>query len=242
MAREQQKRRGGLDLEHRDRRVAVVCFAFGQRLGERGILDELAAALAADAKTLVEMHQIGRRIDVHALAGRFQDRAHEGDGRALAVGTGDMDQRRQFLFRMIERGKQVLDAVERQVDALGMQRQQSRQDGVDRRRAGPRRTHAGAGRLASDCGTLAGALVNSRHSFAIVSRISWRCTTMSTMPWSRRYSAFWNPSGNFSRMVCSMKRGPAKPINAPGSAICTSPSMAYDAVTPPVVGLVSTTM
>ena len=182
MAREQKKRRGGLDLEHRDRRVAVPGFAFGQRLGQRGIVDELAAALAADAKALVEVDQIGRGIDVHALAGRFEDRAHEGNGRAFAVGAGDMDQRRQFLFRMIERGKQALDAIERQVDALGMQRQEPRQDGVDRPRAGTRRTHAGAGRLASDCGTLAGALVNSRHSLAIVARISWRCTTMSTMP------------------------------------------------------------
>ena len=39
-----------------------------------------------------------------------------------------------------------------------------------------------------------------------------------------------------------MTRGPAKPISAPGSAICTSPSMAKEAVTPPVVGLVRTTM
>src|SRR6202451_1701375 len=162
---------------------------------------------------------------MHALAGRFEDRAHEGNGRAFAVGAGDMDQRRQFLFRMIERGKQALDAIERRVDALGMQRQQSRQDGIDCRRAGTR-AHAGAGRLARDCGTLAGALVNSRHSFAMVAFLSRRSTTMSTMPWSRRYSAFWKPSGSFSRMVCSMTRGPAKPISAPGSALCTSPSMA----------------
>ena len=93
-----------------------------------------------------------------------------------------MDQRRQSLFRMIERGKQALDAIERQVDALGMQRQQPRQDGVDRPPRRNARTHAGAGRLAGDCGTLAGALVNSRHSSAMVARISRRCTTMSTMP------------------------------------------------------------
>ena len=72
----------------------------------------------------------------------------------------------------------------------------------------------------------AGALVSSRHSRASVGRSSWRCTTMSTMPCSRRYSARWKPSGSFSRMVCSMTRGPAKPISAPGSAIWTSPSIA----------------
>jgi len=39
-------------------------------------------------------------------------------------------------------------------------------------------------------------------------------------------AARWNPSGSFSRMVCSMTRWPAKPISAPGSAIWTSPSIA----------------
>ena len=43
-------------------------------------------------------------------------------------------------------------------------------------------------------------------------------------------------------MVCSITRGPAKPINAPGSAMFRSPSMAKDAVTPPVVGSVSKEM
>ena len=41
-------------------------------------------------------------------------------------------------------------------------------------------------------------------------------------------------------MVCSMTLGPAKPIRAPGSARMISPSMAKLAVTPPVVGSVST--
>ena len=41
-------------------------------------------------------------------------------------------------------------------------------------------------------------------------------------------------------MVCSITRGPAKPISAPGSARMISPSMAKLAVTPPVVGSVST--
>ena len=41
-------------------------------------------------------------------------------------------------------------------------------------------------------------------------------------------------------MVCSMTRRPAKPISAPGSATLTSPTMASEAATPPVVGSVST--
>ena len=51
-------------------------------------------------------------------------------------------------------------------------------------------------------------------------------TTLSTMPFSTRYSERWKPGGRVSRMVSSITRGPAKPIMAPGSARCTSPSMA----------------
>ena len=91
----------------------------------------------SDAKPLVEANQIWRRIDVHALARRFEDGAHEGDGRALAVGAGDMDHRRQMALRMIERGEDARHAIEPKVDALGMQREKPRQHGVDRRRARP---------------------------------------------------------------------------------------------------------
>ncbi len=68
--------------------------------------------------------------------------------------------------------------------------------------------------------------INTLTRSARVSRSLWRCTTMSIMPCSVRYSARWKPSGSFSRMVCSMTRGPANPISAPGSAMCTSPSIA----------------
>ena len=49
-----------------------------------------------------------------------------------------------------------------------------------------------------------------------------------------------SPPGSFWRMVCSMTRGPANPISAFGSAMFMSPSIAKLAVTPPVVGSVST--
>ena len=45
-----------------------------------------------------------------------------------------------------------------------------------------------------------------------------------------------------ARTVCSITRGPAKPISAFGSAITTSPIMAKLADTPPMVGSVSTEM
>ncbi len=187
MAREQQKSRRGLDLEHGDRRGAILRLAFGEDTLELGIADQPAAVLLAEAEPLVQPYQIGRGVNVHAFAGRFEHRAHECDGRALAIGAGDMDDRRQPPFRMIELGQKALDAAERQVDAPGMQRQQPRQHGVDRRGIGRLRAHvtavatAGAGRLRG-CGAPAGALVKSRHSLAMVARNWWRCTTMSTMP------------------------------------------------------------
>ncbi len=185
MAREQKKAGGGLHLEDGDRRVAVLCLAFGERRAEFGVADQPAAAIVAETKPLVDADKIGRGIDMHALARRLEDRAHEGDGRAFAVGAGDVDDRRQAPLRMIERGEKPLDAIERKIDALGMQRQEPRQHGVERRGLGLPIAHVTAGSGAGNArcsGALAGDLVNSRHNFAMVPRNSWRCTTMSTMP------------------------------------------------------------
>ena len=64
----------------------------------------------------------------------------------------------------------------------------------------------------------------------------------SIKPCSSRNSDRWKPLGSFWPMVCSITLGPANPISAFGSARITSPSMAKLAVTPPVVGSVSTLM
>ena len=79
-----------------------------------------------------------------------------------------------------------------------------------------------------------------RSACESLSFISCRETIMSTMPCSSRYSERWNPSGSCWRIVCSITRGPAKPMSALGSATLRSPSIAKLAVTPPVVGSVST--
>src|SRR6266513_161977 len=73
-----------------------------------------------------------------------------------------------------------------------------------------------------------------------LSRSCRRSTIMSIAPFSNRNSARWKPSGSFCRTVCSITRGPAKPISALGSAITTSPIIAKLAETPPIVGSVST--
>ena len=76
--------------------------------------------------------------------------------------------------------------------------------------------------------------------FPRVERISERFTIISIAPFSSKNSLRWKPSGNFSRTVCSITRGPAKPINAFGSAMFTSPNIAKLADTPPNVGSVNT--
>ena len=85
---------------------------------------------AGKADALVEAHEMGRRIDVDAHPGGFQHRAHERDGGALAVGARHMDRRRQAPVRIAERCEQALGAAQRQVDLLGMQREETRHEGV----------------------------------------------------------------------------------------------------------------
>ena len=70
--------------------------------------------------------------------------------------------------------------------------------------------------------------------------MSLRSTMRSQKPCSSRNSERWKPLGRRLCVVCSITRGPAKATRAPGSAMMTSPSMAKLAVTPPVVGSVST--
>jgi len=61
---------------------------------------------------------------------------------------------------------------------------------------------------------------------------------MSTCPQRSWYSALWNPGGSTAYVACLMIRGPVNPIDAPGSAMLTSPSSANEAGVPPYVGSV----
>jgi hypothetical protein len=70
---------------------------------------------------------------VGALAGCLENGTHEGDRRALAVGPGDVDHRRELALGMAERVQNAPHPTERKVYALGVQREQPRQDCVDLR-------------------------------------------------------------------------------------------------------------
>ena len=133
---------GRCHLEEGDGRPVVDPLAMLQRGGELGLVHEAAAAFGAEPDALVEAHEMGRGVDVDALAGRLQHRAHEGDGGALAVGAADVDHRRDAVLRPAELLQQGLDPLQREVDLLGMERGQALQDGVGRR--GGLQLHAAA--------------------------------------------------------------------------------------------------
>ena len=56
------------------------------------------------------------------IASRLRHGAQIGDGRALAVGSGDMNDRRQLILRIAEVGEQPPHAVERKIDSLWIER------------------------------------------------------------------------------------------------------------------------
>ena len=101
--------------------------------------------------------------------------------------------------------------------------------------------YAEPGALISFAAAGSPAPARSRRMVAATRSLSaLRGTTSSTMPFSSRNSERWKPSGSSCLMVCWMTRGPANEMSAPGSETMTSPRVAKLAVTPPVVGSVST--
>ena len=98
-----------------------------------------------------------------------------------------------------------------------------------RSRCGRRETGDGSGTLRrrrpSRRLTSAASQSRRRHRPS-VAFISERSTMKSSIPCSSRNSERWKPSGSVWRIVCSITRGPAKPISALGSAMFRSPSIA----------------
>ncbi len=149
MARKQQQRGRRRDLEHGDGTSGIGRFTFGKRLGQLRVRRQPAFAFTTQPDSFVEAHEMRRGIDVHAQPGRFEDRAHERDGRAFAVGAGDMDHGRQPPLRMVERGQNAPHPIERQVDQLGVQRREPRERRIDGNHGRQPRTTLAAWRRAT---------------------------------------------------------------------------------------------
>src|SRR2546426_312445 len=188
----------------------------------------LRDGLAVDTDPFAERHEVRRGVEAHAAAVRLEDGGEHGGHRALAVGAGDLDER-VAAPRVAERLQQRLDALEAGAHPRVLAAAQGEEPG-DRLGVG----HARSGGGSVGCSAKK---ARRRRSVSLRSR---RSTTRSSWPCSRRNSERWKPSGSGWRIVSAMTRGPAKPMSARGSATMTSPSIAKDAVTPPVVGSVST--
>ena len=126
MTRVGDERRSGCDLEECDGLAVIRGFAFFQDRQKRIFLNRHAV----ERDTLLKADQMRGRIGMHRQPGRFGDRAHKGDGRALAVGARHMNYGGQTTFRISEGGQQPLRAVEPKIDKFRMKRRQSLKDGV----------------------------------------------------------------------------------------------------------------
>ncbi len=174
---EEGRRRG--DLEIGDRRALIGPLALLQHVEQRVLVDQPSG----QPDPLVKAHEMRRGVDMGAVAGGFGAGAHRRDGRTLAVGAGDMDDRRQMVLRIAERRQQPLDPAERQVDLLRMQLHQPRQHPVARglkighRHSASRRSVARAGTAAA---APASARCGSRSSDKMRARVACRSPRRTT--------------------------------------------------------------
>ena len=120
------------DLEQRNELAAICGFGARQAVDEMIFADGRAMAVSVrEHDALVKVDEMRRGIDVDTRSLRFGDSAQEGDERALAVGAGDVDDRRQPLLWRAQRSKQPLDAAKRKIDGFRVQRLQA----IEQRRA-----------------------------------------------------------------------------------------------------------
>ncbi len=83
-----------------------------ERLGEQGGQRLIVDQPPGEADALVEADQMRAGIDMRREARRLDRRAQKGAGRALAVGPGDVEDRRQALLGIAELGEQRRNPLE----------------------------------------------------------------------------------------------------------------------------------
>ena len=100
--------RGGRDLEEARLDPVTGIEHFGQQRGEGFVFDQSAG----DADPFVEADEMGAGEGVDLEASRFEHGAEKGDGRAFAVGSGDMKDRRERVLRTPEPVEHRANALE----------------------------------------------------------------------------------------------------------------------------------
>ena len=105
------------DLEEADRLARIGGLDHIGQLVQRLVADQGPG----DADAFGEAHQVRRGQHMHLQARRLADGAHEGAGRALAVGAGDVDHLAHAPLGMTERGQEPLHPAGGKVDLRRMQ-------------------------------------------------------------------------------------------------------------------------
>src|SRR5690606_22992477 len=185
----------------------------------------IAGLLTIDLHALVVAQQMWRAVYTHLQPLPAQQGSDESTGGALAVGTRDGNDAPRRTPETEPDGH-LPRTLQPHVDGSRMQLFEVGEP-VAQAPAG----HALAVTSAGSTGE--GSCCSCASRRARRGRSSARGMIRSIAPWSSRNSLRWKPSGSFSRTVCSITRGPAKPMSALGSATITSPSIAKLADTPP---------
>ena len=179
-----QKGRTGGDFKECDRIAAIGGHAFVQQRGKLRFRNQ--GSRKPDA--FMKPGQMWRGIGMHALARRFQPGTDHRLGGPLAIGPGDMDDRWDVAFRMVQRRKKPVDTVQRQVDDLGMQRHHPLEDDVrsDTHALTSAVSAGSAGAMLPGGGrsprTAGGSCISSRVRTINSSRSALRWVTRSSMP------------------------------------------------------------
>ena len=98
-----------------------------------GHLEVLVDQLAGQSDALVKPRQMRRGVGVDPPARALQPGAQHRQRRALAVGTRNMNDRRQRVLRIAQRVQEAPDPIECQIDDLGVQRHHPLQNKVGTR-------------------------------------------------------------------------------------------------------------
>ena len=171
------RRRG--NLKKRDVVRPIGLHAFIQQGGQ----SRFGNQCARQTDSFMKPCQMRRGIGMHRAAPRLKPRADHGLGAALAIGSGNMNNRRQEAFGMAKRRQQPFHPPHGQINHLGMQRHHALQNGV---RAGLCRHHTFASAITPGGGRsplIAGVwFISMRRIVTNSSRRSLRWVTRSNMP------------------------------------------------------------
>ena len=106
MGGKQQETDSRENLKDRDRLTGIGIGNAADGLGESFVIDEFTTLSPAHPVALVPVDQVRRGVDVDGMPRCFKQRTTESRSRTLAVGAGDVNDRRQMILRIMQSGQQ----------------------------------------------------------------------------------------------------------------------------------------